>query len=276
MPSPTTRRLPLTLCGLLLTIYLGTSAPVFADSLNITGGVPGVTCANLSVSSGPLAFSCPASPLAGVLTSSGAGNLSTGVFGASTELSGVSTTGGQTSADVFVTYNFAVSGVTNGTAEFDISAPGIISCVGCNLLIPSSGQALGFFIGGDGETINGSPLTGAMEISLANGANNFVVDTSVSDGTAQLFFGLELGVACDPFVACTAISDFLDPTSITGASVFDSNGNLVSGATLVSDSGFNPNAGSTTPPVGTPEPSSLLMLGVGLLGLAGLTLRKSF
>jgi hypothetical protein len=35
------------------------ATPVFADDLNITGGVPAVACGNPSVSSGSLSFSCP-------------------------------------------------------------------------------------------------------------------------------------------------------------------------------------------------------------------------
>jgi hypothetical protein len=200
------------------------------------------------------------------------GDLSAGVFGASTETSGVSyTTGGSTSTELLVTYNFAVSGVANGTAQFDISAPGIISCVECS----GPQDASGMFIYGTGESISGVPISGA----LSNGANNLVLDTSIVNGTAQLFFGLETVTGCPGGpgyigAPCTAISDFLDPMSITGASVYDANGNLVSGASLISDSGFNPNA-SSPPPVGTPEPSSVMMLGVGLLGLAGLTLKKS-
>lgn len=265
MPSPAARLLPMALCGLLLTICLGTSAPAFADNLNITGGVPGIACANPSVSSGSLTFACPPSPLSGVLTSTGMGDLSTGVFGASTETSGVSfTTGGSTSTDVFVTYNFAVSGVTNGTAQFDISAPGIINCPDC---VNAGGVATALFVDAAGNT------------SLSNGANSLVVDTAISNGTTRLNFGLELDAGCAggpgyTGPACTASVDFLDPLSITGASALDGNGNLVSGVSFLSDSGFNPNA-SNPPPVGTPEPSSLLMLGVGLLGLASLTLRKS-
>jgi hypothetical protein len=266
------RVLTLTVCLLLVMLTSILSAPAFADNLNITGGVPGVACANPTVSSGSISFSCPPSPLSGTLTSSGAGNLSTGVFGAATEVSGVPLTGGSTSADVFVTYNFTVSGVANGTAQFDISAPGIISCVGCNLRLPESGQAFGFFIDGNGESINGGPLGAATNVALANGANNFVVDTSISNGTAQLFFGLEIGTTCDPSVPCTASSDFLDPTSITRVIVFDANGNLVSGASLVSDSGFNPNVGSPSP---TPEPSGALLFGTGLLVLIGVVRLKT-
>lgn len=261
-----------TLCNVLLALVLVTPAPAFADTLNITGGVPGVACSNPSVSSGSLSFSCPPSSLSGVLTSSGSGNLSTGVFGDATEVSSVPTTGGSTSAFVFVTYNFAVSGAVNGIAQFDISAPGIISCVGCNDLIPESGHALEFFSYGAGESINGGPLSGGSNsFLLASGANNFVLDTAINNGTAQLVFGLESESACDTFVPCTAISDFLDPTSITGASVYDVNGNLVSGASLISESGFNPNASVQA----VPEPSSSMMLGVGLLGLAAFSIKKS-
>jgi hypothetical protein len=261
--------------ALLLTLSSAAFAPVFADTLNLSGGVPGVACASATVASGSASFSCPPSPLAGVLTSTATGNLSTGVFGATTTVSGVSfTTGGSTSANIFVTYDFAVTGVTNGTAQFDISAPGIITCSGC---AGGAGQSAALFIDGSGESINGGALGPATLVGLANGANNLAVDTSVANGTAQLFFGLELVAGCDggpgyTGPACTSSVDFLDPLSITGASVFDANGNLVSGASLVSDSGFNPNAGS---PVAAAEPPGLLLLAVGLLILICATKLKN-
>lgn len=129
------------------------------------------------------------------------------------------------------------------------------------------------FVVNSSESVNGE--TGA-NISLKNGGNNLVVDTTIGNGTTQLFFALELVAGCDGgpgFIgpACTTNLDFLDPLSITGASASDSNGNLVSGATFVSDSGFNPNAS-----VSTPEPSSMLLLGAGLLGLFGLFKLKLF
>lgn len=262
--------------AVMIALGSGASAPVFADNLNITGGVPGVACTNSSVTSGSLAFACPASPLSGVLTSSGAGDLSTAVFGAATEVSGVTfTTGGQTSADVFVTYNFSVTGVTNGTAQFDISAPGIIGCGGCSSF--PGGQAFGYFIDGNGESINGAPPGLATSTPLSNGANELVVDTSINNGTTDLFFGLEIGTSCgsvgddiNPGTPCTASSDFLDPMSVTGATVYDANGNLVTNASLVSESGFNPNAGTAVP---APEPTSLPLLGLGLVALIGLRKR---
>jgi hypothetical protein len=58
-------------------------------------------------------------------------------------------------------------------------------------------------------------------------------------------------------------ANFLDTVTITGASVYTTGGALVSGATLVSESGFNPNAAPA------PEPSSVLLLGTGLLALIG-------
>jgi hypothetical protein len=234
----------------------------FADGLNITGGVPGIPCGNPSVSSGSLSFSCPPSPLSGVLTSSGSGNLSTGVFGAQTEVSGVSfTTGGTTSADVFVTYNFVVSGAANGTAYFDISAPGIISCQQCG----NGGNATALIATEAGESING--VLGG-NAALVNGANNVIIGTPIGNGTATLYFALELTASCDGGPgyngpACTTNLDFVDPLTITGASAYDSSGNLVPGATFVSESGFNPNAPVST----TPEPSTIAMVLTGCIGV---------
>jgi hypothetical protein len=259
--------------SLLLLLISSALTPVFADTLLLEGGVPGVGCTSVTVTSGSAAFSCPASPLSGVLTSTAMGNLSKGVFGGSTTVSGVSfTTGGSTSVEVFVTYNFLpIPGVTNGTAQFDLSAPGTISCVGC----PESGESTALFFVGSGESIGGA-LGPATEVALTNGSNNLVVTTQVGNGITQLVFQFDFGAACagGPSYtgpACTSSVDFLDPISITGASVFDANGNLVPGASLLSQSGFNPNA---VTPVPTPEPSGVVLLVTGLLVLSGIAKAK--
>ncbi|MGH9376270.1 MAG: PEP-CTERM sorting domain-containing protein [Terriglobia bacterium] len=66
---------------------------------------------------------------------------------------------------------------------------------------------------------------------------------------------------------CTATSDYLDPLTITGASVYDAKGKLIPDATIVSQSGYSP-------PASTPEPLSVLLFGTGLLGLGGMMRRK--
>jgi hypothetical protein len=62
----------------------------------------------------------------------------------------------------------------------------------------------------------------------------------------------------------------LDPAAITGVQVFNSDGSLVSGATLISESGFNPNASAA---VAAPEPGGLMILGLAMLA-AGLNRRR--
>jgi len=257
----------------LTVLSLGFSAvPALADSLLVNGATPGSQCGQV-VQSGSATVSCGNAAFGDSLTASG--NLATGTFGALVTVSPPNPlVGSSSSAEVSVTYNFAVTGTQSGTAQFDLAIGGTISgnatgctqpggCVGLNAQLSyPNGEAI--LIGG----VPGPP--GFLDLS--SGVTDLIVGTNISNGTAQLTLDLSETVSCGAnFSTCTAMADFLDPISITGASVLDSNGSLVAGATLVSDSGFNPNAGSPAP---APEPSSLLLLGAGLMGLIAVSARR--
>jgi len=97
-------------------------------------------------------------------------------------------------------------------------------------------------------------------------------------GSVPIEFDLSSSATCgqSDFTSCLDSSNFLDTAIVANLSLFGPNGNLVPDAVFSAASGTNYNAlVETTPPTETPEPSSLMMLGVGLLALAGLTLKKS-
>jgi len=116
--------------------------------------------------------------------------------------------------------------------------------------------------------VNGIPASDSHTTDLPSGKTLLTVQTPVTNGSVALNFTLLASAICSGLDPCQSEADFFDPLTITGASAFDSNGSPVS-ATFVSESGFNPNA--TTP---APEPSSVILLGIGLVGLAVLGLRK--
>ena len=117
--------------------------------------------------------------------------------------------------------------------------------------------------------------SGSDLFNLPSGTTNLQVSSLIGNGQAELNLFLMSGAEC--FVGeggtCTGSTDFYDPLTITGAQVFDASGNLVSGVTLVSQSGYNPNVGNFVP---TPEPSSLLLMGTGLLALIGIAKLRLF
>lgn len=157
-----------------------------------------------------------------------------------------------------VTYNFGGLGLASGSVQFNINALG-------NLSGPTNAQDADFEISaGESLFANGAPTDG--NLSLQSGETALVLDTPITNGAATLQFTMVAGASCTGAGGCGSEADFLDPIRINSASVFDANGNLVSGATLISDSGFNPNGGATIP---APEPSSSLLLAGGLLAMIG-------
>jgi len=260
----------------ILLSLVGTLAkPVFADSLTVLGGPPGGNCTQ-TVTSGSASASCSNPAYGDVATASG--NLAAGTFGVLTTVNPPNNLlGSGSSALVTIAYNFAVGGTQSGTADFNLSLSGLLNqtWTGCTDPKNECGFAtaeLGF---SNSETLiaGGVPQPQAL-FQLTSGTTDLTVETSISNGLTQLFLSLEADADCGGnFNSCSTSADFLDPAAITGASVYDSNGNLVSGASLLSDSGFNPNAGAAIP---TPEPSSVLLVGAGLLGLIGAVRLKAF
>ena len=195
-------------------------------------------------------------------------------------------------ASASLLYNFT-SSVPNGTAVINLSITGSSSV--SNNAFPGfiCPNATPCYAAADVEIPSGESFVGAPPgttvDTLANIHNSgstgspsepIQIVVPINSGIANFSFALAAQADCPSLTLsqkeegtfCIAYADYLDPLTISGASIYDSNGNLVSDATLVSQSGFSLTSAAT------PEPSSIFLLGTGisLLGLATRGLRKSF
>ncbi len=265
------------------------SMPARADSLSLYARVSQPTGLSCSDASAPVA-SCG--------YGSATGSLATGTLGALAQISFGAIPLPDSPTDTYIkslstaslVYNL-VSSVANGTAVFTLGFDGTTSVTSTN---PNSSSGLASTCSSapclavadlvlqPGETFVGqSPTlqTETLALTQTNGLQlgipSVQIATPISNGTSELSVELAASAECPilPLLSraygasCQADADFLDPLTITGASVYDANGNLVRGATLISQSGYMPLAS-------TPEPSALLLFGTGLafLGL----LRRRF
>jgi hypothetical protein len=165
--------------------------------------------------------------------------------------------------------------VPSGAGSIALSGGNVIFTLalsGSETTSGSDGSAGAEIVIGSGESFVGASGTSLI---LPTGASTVKISTPVSAGSSAFSFTLFDEATCPGYTAlqialgdsCTATADFLDPATITGAAVYDSNGDLISNASIVSRSGYSP-------PATTPEPTSVLLFGTGLLGLVGLVRRR--
>jgi hypothetical protein len=245
----------------LMLTFVG-STPAFADEGNAGISDPnGYGCGSPSsiASSGVASQACSYNSGAVSGTLAAVANLGNGSLGASSSFfaSELGVNPIPLSASSELIYNFMVSGVSTGTADFTLEAQGQNTCINEQCLAAA--------------LLTSSNL---QNVAIGNGTSFFNVSEQIANGQLTFGFSLSTQVECATIVAnsCGASSDFIDTVNITGAQVFDANGNLVSNAVLTSDSGYNPNAGTS---VSAPEPSALSLLCVGVLGLVGLAAKKA-
>ncbi len=97
---------------------------------------------------------------------------------------------------------------------------------------------------------------------------------SVNDNSQVNLYGMlsvQASIGGNIAGGANAEANYLDTAMVNSLVLVDANGNPISGADIITASGTNYNALSeTTPPVGAPEPCSLGLLGLGVLGLIGL------
>jgi hypothetical protein len=251
-----------------------------ADSISTGATVSGDggNCSNTGTTNAACQASFTA-PFSGGGSASATGSLATGVMGAQANyLMGNGSSAGSSRGSAELNYDFVVSnGPASGTLVFFLSASGsgFVTVDGCGGGLCNSSDSATIIIEPYESFIGGPSGT---ELGLGNGVTLFEVATKYGPTapTPQLVLDLESVAICNfiggggPTTTCNASSDFLDTVAITGAQVYDSSGNLVNGATLVSDTGFNPNAIPST----VPEPGSFLLFGTGLVGVVSLMRRK--
>lgn len=134
-----------------------------------------------------------------------------------------------------------------------------------------------------GETFEGVPantrsLYEAYLTTSRVGSQKQIINTTVTifapivNGDVNFDLGLTALGECPSIpilqrvdgATCAAYANFFDPATITSAAVYDSKGNQIPGATLVSQTGFSP--------VSTPEPQTLLLYTAG--GVVLLVMRR--
>lgn len=250
-------------------------ATLLADSLYVAAAtgeiVSGTGIVNCNVNSASTA-SCG--------STQATGSLSSGVFGNRSDISSVppnaqGLTSWTSAAESIPTYNNSVS-IGSGSIVYTLDISGTFQILGnppppfgasAGISIPTSES----FVGVSNIVTTGNDTYAHI---LPNGTSVIRISTPVSNGMSVFTFNLYTSAICPGLTAlqlsqgysCEAISDFLDPTTIASAAVYDANGNLVPGASIISDSGYSP-------PTAAPEPSSLFLLSTAIAGL-GVTMGR--
>jgi len=267
---------------------LGLLSPgrAFADVLQIITSFTGTTtCSptNVSVNTGNQAQSCNGllndGAGGGTVSVTAHGDLAMGDVGAAASVSNsidgtFPQTNDSASAVINLGYNFHITGTpgatallifgnADGTSLITYHCPAAVPCTS-----PTSSAGATVGISAPPEQFVGLG-SGGGAIGLPSGAlTPFEIDVPITNGVAVFSLSFSVFSRCllgfNSYAdSCTAEADYSHTLNITGASALDSNGAVLNGVSVVSDSGFNPNAGA-----GVPEPSSVSeLLTAGALAL---------
>jgi hypothetical protein len=232
------------------------SVQASAGALGAGNGYP-VLCNQSSATSGT---STCLSQFAG---SEALADLSTGLLGGDSAVSVPIPFTGAALSQSSLDYNF--NGLRGGVLRFDLTTDGTLlleEFVPPCSNTPDCTDGSIAQLGTSGQFAAGTPnVQGGSLATLSGSTENLVIDTPIVNGQAELFLELDTAAVCNN-PECIAFADFIHTVAITGAEEFDANGNVIPNATIVSESGFNPNATTNVP-----EPASVAMLAFGLVAI---------